>query len=112
MRTRLGYRKDANIRLRHDPLAKDHGGGSATLLNAIWPPASQMRALMVAKASAGLARAAEGEPQRWAVAEQPKSASVASRRGEAHGQPLASPVLHRQLFAWEAAESQSFSVRL
>ena len=48
---------------------------------------------MAAKASVGLARAAEGVPQRCAVAGQPEWGSMASSRGEAHGLALASPGL-------------------
>ena len=77
--------KDAKSRLRHDPSAEDHGGGSGAHLNGAWPPASQERALMAAKASAGLARASEGELHQCAVARQPEWGSVASSRGEAHG---------------------------
>ena len=40
---------------------------------AAWPPASQVRALIAAKASAGLTGAAEGEPKQCAVARPPES---------------------------------------
>ena len=53
-------------------LGEDHGRGSGAHLNGTWPPASQERALMAAKASAGLAKASEEEPHQCAMARQPE----------------------------------------
>ena len=48
-------------------LGEDHGRGSGAHLNGTWPPASQERALMAAKASAGLAKASEEDGRTNAV---------------------------------------------
>ena len=68
---RIGCRSLASVRVRRLPPAKHHGGGSRARLNGAWPQWCQRRALVVAKAAAGLASAAEGEPQQCAMARRP-----------------------------------------
>ena len=67
----LGCRSLANVRVRMLPPAKHHGSGSRARLNGAWPRLCQRRALMLAKATGGLASAAEGELQRCAMAGPP-----------------------------------------
>ena len=67
----LGCRSLANVRVRMLPPAKHHGSGSRARLNGAWMRLCQRRALMLAKATGGLASAAEGELQRCAMAGPP-----------------------------------------
>ena len=73
MPSQLGCRSLATVRVRRLPPAKHHSSGSQAeaRLNGAWPRLCQRRALMLAKATAGLASAAEGEPQRCAMAGPP-----------------------------------------